>query len=493
MAILSADRDTSLPELLAETASCCPRTWSRRWSGRRSTGSTRWPSRSCRPWPSTACRCPPVAVDYLLQPYLVAIDSAPVLGRLVNMQFVRRDAGRYYLHQVDRDYALSRIPEGEPADRRRPSAPFTRYALRHRGAEYFEQTRTPREAWKQLDDLAPQLAEFELRYQGEDYDTAAAVLLGYRLRLPALVGPLPADGRAARAAAGQADRPGPQAGQPGQPRHQPYADLGRDAAGDRPLRAGAGHRPRDRRPAGRSHLAGQPGQRLRRPGGDAAGDRALRAGAGHRPRDRRPAGRSQPTWATWAAATPTWGRRGGRSSSTSRRWPSPARSATGRAKPPDLGNLGNCYADLGETRRAIELYEQALAIAREIGDRAAEANAPGRPGRVLRRSWDVGTGDPALRRGHPDRGRDRLRPNPERGPLRSGAGALVSGRSAGGTPDGRGRPRLRLPAQQRHRVGNARRDPAPPGADRAGPAGVHRGGRPGRHPPRAHRRQLPGP
>ena len=34
-----------------------------------------------------------------------------------------------------------------------------------------------------------------------------------------------------------------------------------------------------------------------------------------------------------------------------------------------LGNLGNAYADLGEPRKAIEYYEQALKIAREIGDR----------------------------------------------------------------------------------------------------------------------------
>ena len=27
------------------------------------------------------------------------------------MQFVRRDAGAYYLHQVDRDYAMGRIPK----------------------------------------------------------------------------------------------------------------------------------------------------------------------------------------------------------------------------------------------------------------------------------------------------------------------------------------------------------------------------------------------
>jgi tetratricopeptide (TPR) repeat protein len=37
-----------------------------------------------------------------------------------------------------------------------------------------------------------------------------------------------------------------------------------------------------------------------------------------------------------------------------------------------LGNLGLAYAALGETRRAIELYEQRLVIAREIGDRRGE-------------------------------------------------------------------------------------------------------------------------
>ena len=40
-----------------------------------------------------------------------------------------------------------------------------------------------------------------------------------------------------------------------------------------------------------------------------------------------------------------------------------------------LGNLGNAWADLGEPRRAIEHYEQHLAIAREIGDRQGEGNA----------------------------------------------------------------------------------------------------------------------
>jgi tetratricopeptide (TPR) repeat protein len=37
-----------------------------------------------------------------------------------------------------------------------------------------------------------------------------------------------------------------------------------------------------------------------------------------------------------------------------------------------LRNLGNAYRNLGETRRAIEFYEQALVIDREIGNRLGE-------------------------------------------------------------------------------------------------------------------------
>ena len=37
-----------------------------------------------------------------------------------------------------------------------------------------------------------------------------------------------------------------------------------------------------------------------------------------------------------------------------------------------LGTLGLAYAALGQAERAIGFYEQALAIAREIGDRRGE-------------------------------------------------------------------------------------------------------------------------
>ena len=91
---------------------------------------------------------PPAAVDYLLQPHVPGMDSGRVLSRLVNMQFVRRDAGRYYLHQVDRDYALSRIAKVIPVTGTQRSHPLTRFALRHRAAEWFKLSRKPREAWK---------------------------------------------------------------------------------------------------------------------------------------------------------------------------------------------------------------------------------------------------------------------------------------------------------------------------------------------------------
>ncbi|GAA0489208.1 hypothetical protein Ade02nite_73390 [Paractinoplanes deccanensis] len=108
---------------------------------------------------------PPVAVDYLLQPGRPTINSAPVLRRLVNTQFARRDAGRYYLHQVDREYALGRLAPGVLAE------------LRSRGADYFTRVRPPQDKLQTLDDLAPHLAEFEMRFQAGDHDTAAQLLL----------------------------------------------------------------------------------------------------------------------------------------------------------------------------------------------------------------------------------------------------------------------------------------------------------------------------
>jgi tetratricopeptide (TPR) repeat protein len=54
-----------------------------------------------------------------------------------------------------------------------------------------------------------------------------------------------------------------------------------------------------------------------------------------------------------------------------------------------LGNLGIAYKNLGETRRAIQLFEQQLIIVREIGDRRGESNALGNLGNVYKNRGEI--------------------------------------------------------------------------------------------------------
>jgi tetratricopeptide (TPR) repeat protein len=54
-----------------------------------------------------------------------------------------------------------------------------------------------------------------------------------------------------------------------------------------------------------------------------------------------------------------------------------------------LDNLGLAYADLGETRRAIEHHEQALSITREIGNRRGEGNALGNLGNAYSKLGEI--------------------------------------------------------------------------------------------------------
>jgi tetratricopeptide (TPR) repeat protein len=178
----------------------------------------------------------PAAVDYLLAPHIPAMDSAPILQRLANMHFARKESGRFYLHPVDREFAFGLIPEkdlttkdtkvtkeeekvskvpdvsdvikvkpddvipasktDEESTRKAKQAVdelkalfaemkaketnyhllFTKHDLVSRAADYFAQARKPRAEWKKLDDLSAQLAEFDLRCAAGDYDSAASVL-----------------------------------------------------------------------------------------------------------------------------------------------------------------------------------------------------------------------------------------------------------------------------------------------------------------------------
>jgi tetratricopeptide (TPR) repeat protein len=114
-----------------------------------------------------------VGVDFLLRPFDPTTNAAPILARLVGRQLVRFHDGHYHLHPIDRDYAQDQIPPGASGD---PTTAFTLTGLQALAADYYTQIRTPRESWRSLEDIQPQLAEFELRCATGDYDTAATVL-----------------------------------------------------------------------------------------------------------------------------------------------------------------------------------------------------------------------------------------------------------------------------------------------------------------------------
>ena len=350
-----------------------------------------------------------VGVDFLLRPVNPTTDAAPILTRLVRRQLVRFQDGHYYLHPVDRDYARSQLPAGSPGD---SPAAFTLTGLQARAADYYAQIRTPRESWRTLDDVRPQLAEFELRCDTGDYDTAATVLAdidfdylqvwGHYRTLVELHGRIhgritdPAlnathlgnlgichfslgeyrqaidlHTQALAIARDIGDRQGEGAalGNLG----LCHSSLGEYRAGHRPAHPGAGHRPRHRRPPGRGRRAGQPGD----------------------------------------LPLPAWASTGRPSTCTPRRWPSPATSATARARAPRWATWGSATASLGEYEQAIDLHTQALAIARDIGDRQGEGAELGNLGLC---HYDLGEYRAGHRPAHPGAGH---RPRHRR-PLRRG-------------------------------------------------------------------------
>jgi tetratricopeptide (TPR) repeat protein len=181
-AILSADRDTSLAELVADAESLPPTRVVEVLVGEAFELLDNLAQQVMQALAIYAYPVAAVAVDFLLQPYITGIDSAPVLKRLVNMHLVRKQGDRYRLHQIDRQYALSRSPEGQEADRQVEPTPFTRFALWHRGADYFHAVAPPPEACRDVADLGPLLAEFDLRCAGREWEAAARVLLSFDRR-----------------------------------------------------------------------------------------------------------------------------------------------------------------------------------------------------------------------------------------------------------------------------------------------------------------------
>jgi tetratricopeptide (TPR) repeat protein len=112
------------------------------------------------------------AIAYLLHPWLPGLDVRTGLRRLVSGYFVSasRVTGEYSLHPLDHDCAYRQLPEDEGADA------YNRRNLELRAADFYAGLRKPESEWKTIDDLAPQLAEFEHRVCAGDYDGACRVL-----------------------------------------------------------------------------------------------------------------------------------------------------------------------------------------------------------------------------------------------------------------------------------------------------------------------------
>ncbi|MCP4701869.1 MAG: tetratricopeptide repeat protein [Gammaproteobacteria bacterium] len=322
-AILAADRDTDLKKLLADAdALLLPENVVEVLVGEAFNRLDAAAQKVMQALAIYARPVTPTALDYLLELFLAAIDTAPIVNRLVNMQFVRKEAGHYYLHPVDRAYALARIPTGESS--------FSQLALYKRGANFFKNTRLPRENCKSIDDLAPQLAEFDLRYAGQDYETAARVLLEIDFNYLYLWGHFRLMIELHERLRGQIVDP----------------DLTQNSVGN------LGTAYRNVGQIQKAMACYGEALSIARDEKNRKGEGVWLGNLGNVYAD---LGQTEQAIEYYQQALAIGREIGDR-----------------QGEGIDLGNLGNCYADLGQTEQAIEYYQQALAIDREVGYRAGE-------------------------------------------------------------------------------------------------------------------------
>jgi tetratricopeptide (TPR) repeat protein len=116
---------------------------------------------------------PSLAVDYLLEPFSPGLDAPGILRRLIRTNIVSLDrtTKTVALHPIDQDYAYSQLSEKETN-----KSSYTRQALERRAADYYGRLYAPPETLQTINDLEPQLAEFEHCIRAEDYARAGQVL-----------------------------------------------------------------------------------------------------------------------------------------------------------------------------------------------------------------------------------------------------------------------------------------------------------------------------
>jgi tetratricopeptide (TPR) repeat protein len=112
------------------------------------------------------------AIAYLLHPWFPDLHVPRALRRLATSYFVstNRITGEHNLHPLDREYIYGRLPGGDE-----PNA-YNKRNLELRAAAFYASIRKPEREWKAIDDLTPQLSEFEHLVRAKDYDGACQLL-----------------------------------------------------------------------------------------------------------------------------------------------------------------------------------------------------------------------------------------------------------------------------------------------------------------------------
>ncbi|MBZ0285454.1 MAG: tetratricopeptide repeat protein [Anaerolineae bacterium] len=286
------------------------------------------------------------AVRFLLEPYADEIDVPTIVRRLARGKYVtvKRNTGELVLHPLDKEVNYNQIPAGLVDD-------YNRESLERRAGNYYVQLRAPMESWKTIDDLAPQLAEFEHRVKAGDYDSAARLLRNIDFHYLMLWGH--------------------------SKRMLPLREQLLGKIEDKELTADnlnmmglacwcLGQTKRSIRYYEQALL-------IHREADDKWGESAVLGNLGLAYSD---LGEVRRAIAYYEQALVIQREIGDR-----------------RGEGTDLGNLGNAYYSLGEVRRAIDYYEQALVIKRDIGDRRGESINLGNLGLCYR---EVGQYDKAL-------------------------------------------------------------------------------------------------
>lgn len=124
---------------------------------------------------------PLAALRYML-PAIGPAEFASLLTRLEKNRLLIQNNGYYDLHPVVRSFVYERIPETEPENEENKEKTvkdlpaLSRSGLHKRAAEFFHDLRKPKEEWKSIDDLEPQLEEINHLIKAGQFDAATCVL-----------------------------------------------------------------------------------------------------------------------------------------------------------------------------------------------------------------------------------------------------------------------------------------------------------------------------